>query len=314
MSIFKSSFRWYAITQAFPYNGEQLQQALDTHHHTTVGSRLDTMTWCSPYGADSPLWVHEHGHCLWLCAKRSQRILPATVIKQQVEDKIRDIESKEMRELSKRERFELKEDTYNQLLGQAFVKQSHLYAMIDTKANLCFINTSQARLADMWSELLHKTFGNLGFIIPKTQTKPTDAMTQWVHEGQGPFGIERHCELQQMIENGSKIRFSNIELNDAPIEELLQSQHVVTKMGLKWQDKIVFTLNQDHTISQMKSLESLQAERDEAESAESAQAQLAADFAIESDTLTSLTEAVIESLGGLSIETTVTQEEEAFEA
>ena len=205
MSIFKSSFRWYAIGQKFPYNGEQLQQALDTHHHTTVGTRLDTLTWCSPYGPDNAMWVHEHNHCLWLCAERSQRILPATIVRQKVEEKIKEIEEREMRELSKRERFELKEDTYNQLMGQAFVKKTRLYVMIDTKANLCFINTAQSRQSDQWMELLHKTFGNLGFVLAKTQQKPIDAMTQWLDNGKAPspFFIERRGQQNPFLQHRS---------------------------------------------------------------------------------------------------------------
>ena len=81
---------------------------------------------------------------------------------------------------------------------------------------------------------------------------------------------------------------------------------------MKWQDKVTFTLSQDHTVNQLKSLESLQAEREQSESSASAMAQLAADFAIESDLLTSLTEALIEALGGLALET-ISEEEKATE-
>ena len=78
----------------------------------------------SPFGRDQPALSHRVGSALWLTLGGEDRLLPSSVINDEVQRKLAQVEQREGRKLGGRARKRLKEDVVHELLPRAFVRPS----------------------------------------------------------------------------------------------------------------------------------------------------------------------------------------------
>ena len=82
------------------------------------------MGWVSPINgqADNVSFVHASQGCLMVCAKRQEKVLPAAVINEFLNEKVEAIQDAEGRTVGRKERQSLKDDVMMELLPKAFTR------------------------------------------------------------------------------------------------------------------------------------------------------------------------------------------------
>ena len=128
----------YRLTQDIPFDAEALETALLAKPARSCASQeLSTYGFIAPFGkgGDAPL-VHVSGDFLLIAARKEERILPGSVVRDALKDKVDEIEAEQMRKVYKKERDQLKDDIVQTFLPRAFIRKSATFAAIAPKQGL----------------------------------------------------------------------------------------------------------------------------------------------------------------------------------
>ena len=123
----------YRFKQDVSYTQEDFDKALEQDLFRPCGSQdLSTFGWTKAFGKHGDTLAHFSQKCILVCAKREEKVLPASVINDMVAEKIEQIEAEENRPVKKKEKDELKENILHSLLPQA-LKNRACSLLLSTK-------------------------------------------------------------------------------------------------------------------------------------------------------------------------------------
>jgi recombination associated protein RdgC len=227
--------------------------------------------------------VHAANGYVLLCLNVEEKLLPATVVKQEVDARLRALESADQR-LSRQARLELKDNVTLSLLPKAFSKYTRIYAYLDQKLNLMVLNTANKRHTELFLDAMQKSLPLVKLHRPESKRLP-EIMTQWLTLDNLPseFEIAKSCMLQDSQYQARVIRCKEQELSAEPIMKLLKDGCEVKQLALQWHEHLQFTLAEDCIFRSLRFAEQL-LESASAEAEDRLQ-QFDADFALMTATL-----------------------------
>lgn len=117
-----------------------------------------------------------------LISHQENKLLPANVVKQEVEKRIAELEEKE-RKLKKIEKQAVKDQVVSVLLPRAFSKHQFTAIWLDLEMQLVMLMQVQASGAEDTLALLRKTLGSLPVVPISFAIPPYEVMTDWVAKG-----------------------------------------------------------------------------------------------------------------------------------
>jgi len=290
----------FRLTEAFTLTPEELEQKLEAMSFRPCGSHEEsTFGWTSPVTKSAQQWVHSCNGFMMLCGKKEERVLPASVVNEMVQEKILETEEQQGRKLSKKERSAIKDETIFELLPRAFTFSRKIYAYIDPKGGWLIVDAASAKNAEDLLSLLRKCLGSLPAVPINTVEKPVSTMTQWLINNQAPDGItiEDECELRSPEEAGAIIRCKRHDLALPEIKNHLDSGKEVIKLAVNWADRISFIIDEHLAIKRLRFLELCQDQVADIEADNDAE-KFDADFSIMSSELANFLPRLLELFGG----------------
>ena len=215
--------------------------------------------WVSPLGRESDQYVHAANGYLLLTMAHQERLLPSSVIREELDERVAELQLKESRKVSSREKKDLREQIEFELLPQAFTRTRKLDAWLDVSNGWMVINTSSPNQAERLTKLLRVTLGSLPVAPPKTTVTPSNVLTHWLAEGKlpRPFALGEECELRSQGDEKSVAVFKRHELMTDEVQTNLASGKMVSKLGLVWDEKISFVLTDELQIRRVRFLDVL---------------------------------------------------------
>ena len=290
----------YRFTKPFDLDASTLGQQLEQQSFVPCGSQDVTRSgWVPPLGRHGSEFVHSTNGFLMVCAKRQDKLLPSAVINEALEEKALEIESREARELPRKERRALRDEVYFSLLPKAFVRSSLQYAYISPRDQLLVIDAASAKRAEELLQDLRDALGSLSVIPLVSKHQPIDVMTRWVSSAQIATGFElgEECELRDNADISSVIRCKNQDLASAEIVNHLKTGMHVSKLALNWQQRLEFVLDEKLVVKRLRFADMVQEQASDIE-ADDAAAQFDVDFSIMALELSAFIEALAEAFGG----------------
>ena len=127
--------------------------------------------------------VHATNGYLMVCQKQQNKLLPAGVINEQLDEKVLDIETREARQVSRKERRSLRDEIEVSLLPRAFVRSQLLFAYLSPQDRLLVVDAASATRAEMLLGDLREALGSLSVVPLATRQSPTGTMTGWIDRG-----------------------------------------------------------------------------------------------------------------------------------
>lgn len=258
---FKNLYLLKISNADFSLTPEELHEALESHPFQECGKeQRESSGWVSPFGRNSEQMVHAANGCLLLTMAHQERILPASVIREELDTLVVEIEEKEGRKIGKREKQDLKDEIEFELLPKAFTRTKKMDAWLDIQHGWMVINTSSPTQAERLTHQLRSVLGSLPVAPPKTGQSPGVLMTAWLAEGAlpAPFSFGEECELHSQGDEKSVAAFKRHELMSEEVQANLASGKTVSKMGLVWDNKISFILTDDLQIRRVRFLDVLE--------------------------------------------------------
>jgi recombination associated protein RdgC len=259
--------------------------------------------WVPPMGDLGEELFHSANGCLMFCARREEKVLPASVIKEKLEEKVAHIQASEDRKVYRKEQQSMKDDIIFECLPQAFTKSQRTYAYIDTQSGYLIVDASSATKAEELMKLLRQSLGTLPVIPVQVAESPAVIMSGWLRGEKLPSGVELgdECELREAGEDGSILRCKRQDLYASEIEQHLNGGKQVVKLAMDWQETLQCILGEDLSIKRLKFSDKLVEEANDASDGDKA-AQFDADFVVMSLNLREFISEVVDFFGGLARE------------
>lgn len=273
---------FFAFTRPFKWSEEDLEKHLSEHLFTPLGStEVAHFGWVNALGKHGQSSVHGADGNFLICARKEEKILPAPVIKNMIEEKINLLELEQGRGATKKEKEQFKEDIIFELLPRAFSRITDTHAYISPENNIIVINASARGKAEDLLALLRKVLGTL----PVTSFDPDicvdETMTEWLSEPKlgKNFTLGMEAEFNALGDDGAVVRVKNQDLTSDEIKAHLDADKYAVKVALEWDESISFILCEDLAIKRLKFFEVLQEQNDDIDS-DDVIAKLDADFSL----------------------------------
>lgn len=295
---------WFKQISFYPININQLPES------DTLADKLNSSEFAPITGLD---WFSEgfaapHGFSpellfpadfTWLVSlKRSDKVLPASVIREFLDEKVAEIQENENRKIGKKEKNELKEQITDDLLPRAFTRSSRLYALCDTRHGFLFVNHASANKAENMVVKLREALGGLEAKLPHTKQSPSALMTEWLAAGTaaGGFELDSDCELRGSGDVVSVVKVAKQDLTADEVTQHLKTGKTVSQMGLVWREQIAFILTADFTFKRIQYLDVLQEQAEQ--HGDDAPSMAFAEQILMAESLSQMILELVEHLGG----------------
>ncbi len=246
----------YRLTQDLPFVADELQAALAAKPARPCASQeLTTYGFVAPFGKgeDAPL-VHVSQDFILIAARKEDRILPGSVVRDALKEKVDEIEAEQMRKVYKKERDQIKDEIIQAFLPRAFIRRSTTFAAIAPKQGLILVNSASPKRAEDLLSTLREAIGSLPVRPLTVKMAPTAVLTEWVKTQQAAdhFTVLDECELRDPQEDGGIIRCKRQDLTSDEIQLHLSTGKQVTQLSLAWQDKLSFVLDEKMIVKRLR--------------------------------------------------------------
>ena len=272
----------YRFSKPFELSAEDLEAQLEQHPFKPCGSQeLSSYGWVPPLGRHGSQLVHATNGYYLLCARKQEKVLPAAVVREVVEEKVEEIESQQSRPVRRKEKESIREEVMLDMLPRAFTHSRITYAYISPKEGLLVVDASSPSRAEELLGHLRQSLLSLPVVPLTVNISPASVMTQWVSGAQVPadFVLEDACELRDPDAQGGIVRCQRQDLSADEIQEHIKAGKQVVKLAVCWDETLSCVLGEDLSIKRLRFSDVMQEKRDQT-STEDAATRLDADFAL----------------------------------
>lgn len=253
--MFFKNLRLYRLTKPFELSAEELDEKLSPGAFRPCGSlELSSYGWVPPLGRHGIQLTHATNGDIMVCARKEEKVLPASVVRERVAEKVTEIEEAEMRTLKRKERDQIKDEILQELIPRAFTRSSVTYAYISPRTGQILVDSSGAKKAEELLSALRNALGTLPVIPMATKQSPAVVMSGWVSRDidSGEFALGTECELHEAGEEGGVVRCRKQDLAADEIQSHLEAGKKVEKLALTWAERVSCVLADDLSIRRLR--------------------------------------------------------------
>ncbi len=288
------------FTEPFGLDVKELEERLEQRRFRHCGS-LEPVSagWSAPLGKDSFPLVHGTGGFFMICLQKEEKILPASVVNELVNERVGEIEETQGRPVRRKERDGIRDEVMQDLLPRAFSHSRRTYGYIDPRGGWLVVDSASAKKTEEFASLLRQALGSLPVVPLATRERPGAVMTQWLTNGGPPpdITLESECELRSPEEDGGIVRCRRHDLDVPEIQNHLEAGKEVIKLAFTWNDRLSLMLDEALTVKRLRFLDLVQEEAAEVETDDPLQ-RFDADFAVMSLELAAFLPRLAELFGG----------------
>lgn len=287
----------FQFTRPLKMDQQALSDALSPLSFTPcLPSLPSSIGWVSPIEQTDGTLVYGSKRYWMICLQFEEKLLPASIIRQAMEEKIAEIEQKEARVVRGKEKQSLKDEITQTLLPKAFTKKSRVHAYIDLEHQWLIINSNTPAKVERFTAFLKRALTAIDFKSPDIK-KPTAVMTNWLKEKEPEeFGIGQSGVLQDPQQQRRVIRCQHQDLSANGIQSLLKEGCEISQLALAWKDQVQFVLTSEFSLRGIQFQDAVVA-LSKSDFTETSQQRFDADFVIMTEVLTQM----IEDLHGLFV-------------
>lgn len=293
--MFKNLFI-FRLTEKFTLSVEELAEKLAKFRAKEPPAMISRTEGFAPVIDDE--LVVETNDCMTFCFQQFDKILPSSVVNDELDKRIAKIKEEQGRMVYRKEKAEIKDHIFFEFLPRAFIRQSKTFAYIDVKNDYLIVNTSSQSKAEDVLSSLRKVLEGLPALPIQTNYSLSDNMTGWVIGGSGEFfTIDDECRLFDEETKSSVISIKNIDPTSEIIAENIAESMRVSSLAVTYKDRVSFVLDSDFIIKRLKFLDLAMEERGEFEAGNERE-KLLADAILMTGEIRALLGDLIKTFGG----------------
>jgi recombination associated protein RdgC len=292
---------WFKQAQLFKFDDKvsidsgELESQLEQLPFTPCPSGLPiSQGWISPTDEeDAPLICTVPGFLL-ICLQTEAKLLPASIIRQRLNEKIKEIQLAQDRKVSYKEKNAIKQEVYHELLPKAFGVIYRTYAFIDTKNNWLILDTNNKKRTENFISFFDRA-SKIKAISPEIK-KLSPILTDWLLNDSHPksLNIEDACVLQDPKQEERVTRIQKQDLSANYVQTLIKNNFEISQMKMTWNDQVTFVLKNDFTFQSLQYQDSVV--ESSGENKNDSEGSFKADFFIMSGVLTKMFQELLKIL------------------
>jgi len=293
----------YRLGRKFEMTPEELESRLQANAFQDC-KRMDMLAtgWAPPLGRHGRQLVHAANGYIMICARKEEKIIPAGVVRQLLEDKIAEVEAAEGREIYRREKLRMKEEIIVDLLPRALTRITNQFAYIDVRQNTIVIDSaSPAKAEDLISQL-RTTLGRLPATPVKSKQSISGLMTRWLGGEKLPADLVLgdECELRHPQPDGGVVSCKHQDLGASEVRNHIKQGKYAVRLALLWKDRLSCVLHEDLSIRRLR-FEDIVREAETETEADDPVSRFDLDFTIMVLELAAFIPSLIAALGGEAV-------------
>ncbi|MDH3979170.1 MAG: recombination-associated protein RdgC [Gammaproteobacteria bacterium] len=245
----------YRLAQPFDLSPEQLDERLRAGEFSGCG-RMDMQTsgWAPPLGRHGQQLVHAANGYIMICLRKEEKIIPAGVVRQLLEDRVAEISETEQREVYRREKLRMKETIMVDLLPRALSRISNLFAYLDVRNGLLVVDSPASTKAEMLVSQLRTTLGRFPAAPVRPRLSLSAVMTRWL-SGEGlpqDFVLGEECELKHPEPDGGVVSCKHQDLTSAEVFSHIKNGKRVVRLAFQWRERLSCVIHDDLSIKRLR--------------------------------------------------------------
>lgn len=292
--------RPYRLTERWGLSTDDLEQRLRSRPFIPCRpTQPQSSGWVSALADSADTLVHAAGPYWLLRLKREEKLLPATVVREEVNNRVGQIQVAEGRKVYRKERLTIADEVTQDFLPRAFSRSSTVEALVFERDGWLWVNNASAPRAEDFLSLLREALGSLPAALPTTRQSPARVMSEWLLHNQLPsdFSFGTEADLVEPGEDGGVVRARSMLLDCDEIRSHIESGKYVERLALHWQDRLSFILGSDLVLRRLKFGEELVGANDDIK--DDMLARRDADFLLLSEAIGELMPVLVQAFGGL---------------
>lgn len=283
----------YLITPGFVLDVELLARMPALPCSPTQGRTVGFTKPCEHANDD---FVHRVGGISLICLETEDRLLPSSVIAEEVAERCAALEAAQGFKPGRGQLREIKEKVVTELLPKAFTQKRRTLAAFTSKYFI--IDTSSPARADAVIETLKLAIDALPFAPIRTKRRINGAMMMWLLGDRPPLlSVDDFVELEKVEAHKPAIAYKRVMLDASDMRRRMEDQYVPRKIGVTYNDRMSFKLDENLHIKQLAVLDILKEKA--AEGAQHQSEVFDAETLIVISELVNAYDYLIDELGGL---------------
>lgn len=296
-----SNAAFFRFTKSFHPDPVELNKRLVECAFKPCGTmEMSRHGWVDPFsGEPAEEMLFQSGYRILMALKHEERVIPPKALKQAVDKKADEIERIEGRKVRRREKVELKENIFSQMLPHAPCQHQVTYGYLDLYDGCLIVDASSQKRAEEFASALRQTIGSLPVRPPVVEVSPSFTMTQWLDSGETPdlIGLGYECQLISPSEEGGRVTIKDLDLDSDEVRTHLASGMQVSRLALEWDGHISFMVDDSLHIRRLKYGEAIMEKLEEIDS-DDKRAQFEAMFWLASTEISRIFNALFQASGG----------------
>lgn len=296
----------YKLKELIKLDQEAIEKSLNSFVFSPCGSLdLEESGFVPPLGRLSEALLDVVDGQYIVCVRFEKKLLPMTVVREQVAEKIEQYTAEHNRAPRGKEKTELKDSVMLALIPKAFATHSDIYAWIDNVNGFVYVDTSSDKKAENVLSLIRKALGTLPVVPLDVKESVTTVTTNWLLKNQIPsrFELGTQINLVSTRDENKTVAAKSSDLLEDDIIQHLRGDKIVSKLSLIFDNEFSFMIDDQLSIKRIKFSEDIvhpeendnydQQEKDELE-------QMNSDFFIQTASFRKLIPYLIEQFGGIN--------------
>jgi len=298
------NLRLYRLPAAGSIAVEALVEAMARFATRDMGGQeAKHLGWAPPAGRKSEILVHAIQGQFLLTMQRQERILPSSVVKEEVEARCEEIEAVRGGPVPRAEKMSIKEQVYEEFLPRAFVRSHRVDVWWDMAGGMIAVNTPSAKRAEEALDLLRATLGSLKVVPVATHSLPMRVMTHWLQDPSlRPSWLEvgDSVQLREQGDDG-KVTAKHVDLDTDDMQRLLESGRQAAQLSITLDERVSLTLTDDLTLKGLRFSDALLDEASQADDGDDAIIRMETDFILMANALRDVIKLLLVGLGGEAV-------------
>ena len=250
------NLRFYRVEGAWPESEEALSESLETAGFEPCGPFTERSSGFAPIAPDSSDALARRVNGADLFRLRSQsRVLPHSVINEELELRTEEFRERTGEAPRGRNKRRLKAEVRDELLPKAMLRSDRIWGYFDPGEQLLAVDAAQEAAAERFLRRLQAANDRLQF-RPLAFKRPFADLLNAIFLGGAPqqFAVGRECRMQDAVEKGSVVRWTNFDLSDRSIRDHVANGMRLTHLGIVYDNVLNCVVDENGVFTKVKFL------------------------------------------------------------
>ena len=250
------NLRLYKFSGTWPASEQELSAALAADEFTPCGSLAErSLGWEPPAQQVADSFARRVAGADLMRLRHQTRVLPVAAIRESLEERLKEFESRTGQAANGKEKRDLKEEVIGKLLPQALTKSDRINGFYLRKEKLLGIDTASDKVAEQFLDQLRSALGSLK-VVPLTFSRPTSELLTQIFLGHAPAGFRagRECRMQDPNTTGAYVNWMQFDLADATVRKHVRDGLAVERLAIEYSAVLSCVLDADNVLRKVKLL------------------------------------------------------------